>query len=76
MEEVIIGNRDIELEVNVGKILEISTGIIQGKDWSEVEIEAEIAVKKDKCMAKIEEHNWKIEVIGQDQNLDLNSCLI
>ena len=32
MEETIIGNRDIELEVKVGKILEIITEIIQGND--------------------------------------------
>ena len=48
MEETIIGNRDIELEVKVGKILEIITEIIQGNDLREVEIEAEIGVEKDK----------------------------
>ena len=34
----IIGNRDIELEVKVGIILEITTEIIQGKGLNEVEI--------------------------------------
>ena len=38
MEETIIGNRDIELEVKVGIILEITTGIIQGKGLNKVEI--------------------------------------
>ena len=38
MEETIIGNRDIELEVKVGKILEIIMEIIQGKDLNKVEI--------------------------------------
>ena len=41
MEEKIIGNRDIKLEAKVGKILEIITEIIQGKDLREVYIEAE-----------------------------------
>ena len=38
MEETIIGNRDIEVEVKVGIILEIITEIIQGKGLNEVEI--------------------------------------
>ena len=38
MEETIIGNRDIELEVKVGIILEIISEIIQGKGLNEVEI--------------------------------------
>ena len=71
MEETIIENRDIGLEVKVGKILEIITGIIQGKDLNEVEIEAEIGVEKDKCNQD-QEHYQRIEVIDQDQNLDLD----
>ena len=46
MEETTIRNREIELEVKVGKILEIVTEIIQGKDMREVEIEAEIGVEE------------------------------
>ena len=38
MEKTIIGNRDIELEVKVGKILDIITGIIQKKALNEVQI--------------------------------------
>ena len=38
MEETIMGNRDIELEVKVGIILEITTEIIQGKGLNEVQI--------------------------------------
>ena len=71
MEEKIIEDRDIELEVKVGKILEIITGIIQGKDLNEVEIEAEIGLEKDKH-DQDQEHYQKIEMIGQDQNLDLD----
>ena len=48
VEATIRGNREIEPEAKVGKILEIITGIIQGKDLNEVEIEAEIGVEKDK----------------------------
>ena len=44
MEETIIENRDIELEVKVGRILEIIIEIIQEKDL----IEVEIGVEKDK----------------------------
>ena len=71
MKETITENRDIEIEVKVEKILEIITGIIQGKDLNGVEIEAETGVEKDKCNQD-QEHYQKIEVIGQDQNLDLN----
>ena len=46
MEETI--TRDIELEVKVGRILEIIIEIIQERDLSEVEIEAEVGVEKDK----------------------------
>ena len=46
MEETIIGNIDIELEINLGIILEIITEIIQGKGLNEVEIKAEIGVEK------------------------------
>ena len=38
MEEAIIGNRDIEIEAKVEKILEIITEIIQGKGLNEIEI--------------------------------------
>ena len=48
MEETIIENKDIGLEVKVGRILEIIIEIIQEKDSNEVEIEAEIGVEKDK----------------------------
>ena len=49
MEEIIKENRDIEIEVKVGRILEIILETIQEKDLSEVEIETEIGVEKDKC---------------------------
>ena len=49
MEETIIEKRDIELEVKVGRILEIIIGIMQEKDLIKVEIEAEIGEEKDKC---------------------------
>ena len=48
VEETIIENRDIEIEVKVGRILEIIMEIIQEKDLSKVEIEAEIGVERDK----------------------------
>ena len=48
MEETIIENRDVELEMKVGRILEIIIGIIQEKDLIKVEIEVEIGVEKDK----------------------------
>ena len=48
MEETIIENRDIDLEVKVGRILEIIMEIIQEIDLSEVEIEVEIGVDKEK----------------------------
>ena len=70
-EETIIGNRDIELQVKVGKILEIITGIIQGKDLGEVETEVEIEVEKGNDDQDLGLHQ-KIEVIGQDQNLGLD----
>ena len=44
VEEKIIGNRDTELEVEVGMILESTTEIIQGKDLSKVEIWEEIGI--------------------------------
>ena len=71
MEETVIEDREIEPEVKVGKILEIITGIIQGKGLNKVEIEAEIGVEKDKCDQDLE-HHLKIEIIGQDQNQDLD----
>ena len=42
-------NKDIGIEVNVGRMLEIIIGTIQEKDLSEVEIEVETGVEKDKC---------------------------
>ena len=69
MEETI--NRDIELEMKVGRILEIIIEIIQERDLSKVEIEAEIGVEKGKC-DQDQEHYQMIERIGQDQNLDLD----
>ena len=71
MEETIIENSDIELEVKVGRILEIIIEIIQEKDSSKVETEAEIGVEKDKH-DQDQEHYRKIEMIHQDQNLDLD----
>ena len=65
MEEAI--NRDIDIEVKVGRILEIIIETIQEKDVTEVEIGVEI----DKCDQE-REHYWMIERIGQDQNLDLD----
>ena len=59
-------NRDIELEVKVGRILEIIIEIIQGKDLREVDIGVEI----DNCDQEQECYRM-IEGIGQDQNLDL-----
>ena len=47
MEEAI--NRDIGLEVKVGRIQEIIIETIQEKDLSEVEIEVEIGIVIDKC---------------------------
>ena len=67
MKETIIENRDIELEVKVWKVLEIIIEIIQEKDLSEVEIEAEIGVEKDNH-DQDQEIYWKIRLIGQDQN--------
>ena len=49
MEKTITENRDIELEMKVGRILEIIIGIIQEKELIEVEIETETGVEKDKC---------------------------
>ena len=40
MEEIIIENRDIEIEVKGGRILEIIMEIIQEKDLSKVDIVA------------------------------------
>ena len=65
MEETM--NRDIEIEVKVGRILEIIIETIQEKDLREVEIGVEI----DKCDQE-QECYWMIERIGQDQNLDLD----
>ena len=65
MEETI--NRDIEIEVKVGRILEMITETIQEKDLKEVEIGVEID-KHDQQ----QEHYQVIERIGQDQNLDLD----
>ena len=65
-------NRDIEIEVEVGRILEIIIEIIQEKDMREVEIEVEIGVEKDK-LDQDQECYHMIERIGQDQNLDLDS---
>ena len=48
MGEIIIENRDIEIDVIVWRILEIIIEIIQEKDSSEVGIVAEIEVEKDK----------------------------
>ena len=47
MEETIKENRDIEIEVKEGRILEIIIETIQEKDLSKVEIEIEIGVEKD-----------------------------
>ena len=41
-------NKDIGIEVRVGRILEIIIETIQEKDLSEVEIEVEIGVEIDK----------------------------
>ena len=46
MEETI--NRDIKIEVKVGRIQEIFTETIQEKDMRKVEIEADIGVEIDK----------------------------
>ena len=69
--KIMVENRDLTLEIKVEIILETITGIIQGKDLSKVEIEAEIGVEKDKHDHDLE-HHWKIEIIGQDQNQDLD----
>ena len=42
-------NRDIEIEVKVGRIQQIIIVTIQEKDLSEVEVEVEIGVVIDKC---------------------------
>ena len=39
--------RGIEIEVQVGIIIEITTETIQGKDLSEEEIKVEIGIEKD-----------------------------
>ena len=57
--------------MNVQRVLEIIIETIQEKNLSEVEIEVEIRVEKDKSNQDWE-HYWKIERIGQDQNLDLD----
>ena len=46
MDEIIIENKGIEIEVQVGIIIEITTETIQGEDLSEVEIQEEIGVEK------------------------------
>ena len=60
-------NKDIGIEVKVGKILEIIIETIQEKDLSEVEVGVEI----DKC-DQVQEHYKMKERIVQDQNLDLD----
>ena len=64
-------NKDIGIEVKVGKILEIIIETIQEKDLNEVEIEVEVGVEIDKYDQE-QEHYWMKERIGQDQNLDLD----
>ena len=73
MDEIIIENKGTGIEVEVGIIIEITTGTIQGKDLSEVEIQVEIRVEKDKHNHGLE-WNQKIEdiVINQEQSLDLD----
>ena len=66
MEETITEYRDREVEVKVGRILEYIREIIQEKDSSEVEIEADIGVEKDKHNQD-QEHHQKTEMIGQDR---------
>ena len=72
-DEIIIENKGIEIEVQVGIIIEITTETIQGKDLSEVEIQVEIRVEKDSCNHG-REWNQKIEemVIDQEQSQDLD----
>ena len=60
-------NRDIDIEVKVGRIQEIIIETIQEKDLSKVEIEVEIEVVIDKCDQEQECYQMKERV---SQGLD------